>query len=124
MMLHALLGDHAVEIDARQQIADDAGSDQEQPERRFAVEAEHRQTEERGKRQHDGGYCAREEKICRPMRIVDAGPNQAAAQHLDVGSVERRIMLCRIIDQLLRGSQSGMTQRTAATGAFFLQPDA
>ena len=101
-------------IEARRQVSQQAADHHEDPERGFALEPEHRQGEERRHSQAHSQHNAGEEEIGRSARIVDAGPHQALAQDFHVFAVDRRIMLRRIVDELLRRSQSGIAQRTPA----------
>ena len=82
-MLEAPRLDPAVEIEARRQIAEHAAAHHEQPERRLAVEAEHRQDEERRQRQarppaprgRGRNRPRRADRRCRPASGGGAAPS-------------------------------------------------
>ena len=123
LMLKPLRRDPAVEIEARRQISAETASHDEKPERELchAMPSIGR-TKNDGECEADRHSRAGDEEIGRSVRIVDAGLHQPAAQHLHVLAVDRRIMLGGIVDELLRGLEPGIAQRTPAGGGSSSRP--
>jgi hypothetical protein len=110
-----------VDIHARPDIADDAGHHHRQPEHRGRERNQHRQHDERGNAQPDRKRSPGDKEISDCARIENAGPNQAAAQHLHVVLVLVGGGIVRIgcARETITVERRRLRSRIAMRGAYF-----